>query len=174
MKIAEINTRFSETIGGIKVIQLFLQEKRNYLDFKNLNHEHYLAGMRQIHVFAVFMPVIELLGAVAIAVVIFYGGGGVLAGTISLGALVAFISYMKMFFRPIRDIAEKYNILQNSMASAERIFLILDSTETCHSLFPAVISILNPDQKLKHGLWIKFRKFPWKMFLLNMLKMKPS
>ena len=130
IKIAEINTRFSETIGGIKVIQLFLQEKQNYLGFKNLNHEHYLAGMRQIHVFAIFMPVIEILGAAAIAVVIFYGGGGVLSGTISLGALVAFLSYMKMFFRPIRDIAEKYNILQNSMASAERIFLILDSSET--------------------------------------------
>jgi ATP-binding cassette subfamily B protein len=130
IKIAEINTRFSETIGGIKVIQLFLQEKQNYLGFKHLNHEHYLAGMKQIHVFAIFMPVIEILGASAIAVVIFYGGGGVLSGTISLGALVAFLSYMKMFFRPIRDIAEKYNILQNSMASAERIFLILDSSET--------------------------------------------
>jgi len=130
IKIAEINTRFSETIGGIKVIQLFLQEKQNYLGFKNLNHEHYLAGMRQIHVFAIFMPVIEILGAAAIAVVIFYGGGSVLSGTISLGALVAFLSYMKMFFTPIRDIAEKYNILQNSMASAERIFLILDSSET--------------------------------------------
>jgi ATP-binding cassette subfamily B multidrug efflux pump len=130
IKIAEINTRFSETIGGIKVIQLFLQEKQNYLGFKHLNHEHYLAGMKQIHVFAIFMPVVEILGAAAIAVVIFYGGGGVLSGTISLGALVAFLSYMKMFFRPIRDIAEKYNILQNSMASAERIFLILDSSET--------------------------------------------
>ena len=111
LKIAEINTRFSETIAGITVIQLFLQEKRNYLDFKRLNHEHYLAGMRQVHVFAVFMPVIEILGAVTIAVVIFYGGGEVLAESISLGALVAFLSYMKMFFRPIRDIAEKYNIL---------------------------------------------------------------
>ena len=130
IKIAEINTRFSETIGGIKIIQLFLQEKQNYLGFKNLNHEHYLAGMKQIHVFAIFMPVIEILGAAAIAVVIFYGGGSVLSGTISLGALVAFLSYMKMFFMPIRDIAEKYNILQNSMASAERIFLILDSSET--------------------------------------------
>jgi len=106
-----------------------LQEKGNYHNFKNLNHEHYLAGMRQVHVFAVFMPVIELLGAVAIAIVIYYGGGRVLAGSVSLGALVAFISYMKMFFRPIRDIAEKYNILQNAMASAERIFLILDNTE---------------------------------------------
>jgi ATP-binding cassette, subfamily B, multidrug efflux pump len=135
-KIAEINTRFSETIAGITVIQLFLQEKRNYLDFKKLNHEHYLAGMRQVHVFAVFMPVIELLGAIAIAIVIFYGGGEVLAEAISLGALVAFLSYMKMFFRPIRDISEKYNILQNSMASAERIFLILDSTERLPQCVP--------------------------------------
>jgi ATP-binding cassette, subfamily B, multidrug efflux pump len=127
--IAEINTKFSETIGGITILQLFLQEKANYNRFKDLNHDHYLAGMRQIHVFAIFMPVIELLGAVAIAVVIFYGGGSVLSEKISLGALVAFISYMRMFFRPIRDIAEKYNILQNAMASAERIFLVLDSKE---------------------------------------------
>jgi len=140
IKIAEINTRFSETIGGITVIQLFLQEKKNYLGFKKLNHEHYLAGMRQVHVFAVFMPVIELLGAVAIGVVIYYGGGSVLSGSISLGDLVAFISYMKMFFRPIRDIAEKYNILQNAMASAERIFLILDSTESLPQPVPLIES----------------------------------
>ncbi len=129
IKIAEINTKFSETIVGIKVVQLFLREKDNYLNFKKLNHENYLAGMKQVQIFAVFMPVVELLGAVAIAIVIFYGGGGVLAGSISLGALVAFISYMKMFFRPIRDIAEKYNIMQNAMASAERIFLIFDNKD---------------------------------------------
>ena len=149
LKIAEINTRFSETIGGIKVIQLFLQEKRNYLGFKRLNHEHYLAGMRQVHVFAVFMPVIEILGAVAIAVVIFYGGGDVLAESISLGALVAFLSYMKMFFRPIRDIAEKYNILQNAMASAERIFLILDSKESLPQPVPDVESGTKSGSKTK-------------------------
>jgi ATP-binding cassette subfamily B multidrug efflux pump len=129
IKIAEINTRFSETIVGIKVVQLFLQEKDNYRNFKRLNHENYLAGIKQVQIFAVFMPVVELLGSIAIAIVIFYGGGGVLAGSISLGALVAFISYMKMFFRPIRDIAEKYNIMQNAMASAERIFLIFDNKD---------------------------------------------
>ena len=129
IKIAEINTKFSETIGGIKVIQLFIQEKENYLNFKKINHDNYIAGMRQIRIFAVFMPVIEILGAAAVAVVIFYGGSGVLKQSISLGALVAFISYIKMFFRPIRDIAEKYNVMQNAMASAERLFLILDSNE---------------------------------------------
>jgi ATP-binding cassette subfamily B protein len=148
IKIAEINTNFSETIGGIKVIQLFLQEKGNYNRFKKLNREHYLAGMRQVHVFAVFMPVIELLGAVVIAVVIFYGGNSVLSGKISLGALVAFLSYMRMFFRPIRDIAEKYNILQNAMASAERIFLILDSTDSLPKPLPVIESKTGPDSQI--------------------------
>ena len=129
VKVAQINTRFSETIGGIRVVQLFQQELNNYRNFKELNHANYLAGMKQIHVLAVFMPLIEVLAVVAVALVIFYGGGQVLAGSVSLGALVAFISYIRMFFRPIRDLAEKYNILQNAMASAERIFLILDSRE---------------------------------------------
>ena len=129
VKVAQINTRFSETIGGIRVVQLFRQEMNNYRNFKELNHANYLAGMKQIHVLAVFMPLIELLAVVAVALVIFYGGGRVLSGTLTLGALVAFISYIRMFFRPIRDLAEKYNILQNAMASAERIFLILDSRD---------------------------------------------
>jgi ATP-binding cassette subfamily B protein len=129
IKIAEINTRFAETIGGIRVIQLFRQEINNYRRFNQLNHENYLAGMKQIHVLAVFMPLIEILAVVAVALVIWYGGGRVLAGSLSLGALVAYISYIRMFFRPIRDLAEKYNILQNAMASAERIFLILDSQD---------------------------------------------
>ena len=130
IKVAEINTRFSETIGGIRVIQLFRQEISNYQKFKKLNHENYLAGMKQIHVLAIFMPLIEVLGVVAVALVIFYGGSSVLNSTLSLGALVAFISYIRMFFRPIRDMAEKYNILQNAMASAERIFLIMDSRDS--------------------------------------------
>jgi len=129
IKVAEINTKFSETIAGIKVVQLFLREKDNYRDFKRLNNENYQAGMKQVQIFAIFMPVVELLGTVTIALVIFYGGGQALAGSISIGTLVAFISYMKMFFRPIRDMAEKYNIMQNAMASAERIFLIFDNKD---------------------------------------------
>ncbi|MBI9087257.1 MAG: ABC transporter ATP-binding protein [Desulfobacterales bacterium] len=129
IKVAEINTRFSETIGGIRIIQLFGQETPNARRFARLNHENYMAGMTQIHVFAVFMPIIEVLAAITLAVIIFHGGLGVAAGQISLGALVAFISYTRMFFRPIRDIAEKYNVMQNAMASAERIFQVLDTRE---------------------------------------------
>ncbi len=156
VKIAEINSKFAETIEGIKVIQFFLQERENYRNFKKLNHENYLAGMKQIHVFALFMPVIELLGAFSLAIVIFYGGGRVMSDTITLGSLVAFISYMKMFFRPIRDIAEKYNIMQNAMASAERIFLILDAdaetdNETEKTAMPVPYKNICKDLTAKSG-----------------------
>ncbi len=130
IKVAEINTRFSETIGGMKVIQLFRHETENYRRFKQLNHENYQAGMEQIQLMAVFMPLIEFLGTAAVAGIVYYGGSRVVDQRLSLGELVAFISYIRMFFRPVRDIAEKYNIVQNAFSSAERIFLILDSDET--------------------------------------------
>ena len=97
VKIAEINSAFSETIEGIRVVQLFRQEKRNYRTFKRLNREHYEAGIVQVKVFAVFMPVIEIMGSAAVAAVIFYGGRGVIGNDVTLGDLVAFLSYMRMF-----------------------------------------------------------------------------
>ena len=129
IKIAEINSQFSETIGGMAVIQLFRHESANFDAFKRLNHEYFAAGMQQITVFALFMPFIELMSSVVLAVVIFYGGGSLTADRITLGTLVVFISYLRMFFRPIRDIAEKYNITLNALSSAERIFLILEEND---------------------------------------------
>jgi ATP-binding cassette subfamily B protein len=127
VQTAEINTRFAETIGGMRVIQLFGREALNFARFARLNHENYVSGMQQIRIMAVFMPLIEVVATVAVALIIWYGGGEVLGRSLTLGALVAFISYIRMFFRPLRDLAEKYNILQNAMASAERIFLVLDT-----------------------------------------------
>ena len=127
VQVAEINTRFAETIGGMRVLQLFGQEAANVRRFEHLNHANYLSGMEQIRVLALFMPLIEVLALVAVASIVWYGGGRVLDESLSLGALVAFISYIRMFFRPLRDLADKYNILQNAMASAERIFLVLDT-----------------------------------------------
>ena len=141
IRVAEINTRFSETIGGIKVIQSFRREDQNARAFARLNHANYLAGMRQINIFAVFMPIIEMLGVTATAIVIYVGGGHVLRGAVSIGVLAAFIAYMRMFFRPIRDLAEKYNILQNAMASAERIFLLMDRPTAADQERPAEIDL---------------------------------
>ncbi len=125
-KIAEINAMFSESCGGIRVIQLFTGEASTRTRFQRLNHENYMAGMAQIKLYGLFMPVVDLFGSLTLAIVIFYGGGRVVSDAISLGTLVAFISYTRMFFRPVRDIAEKHNILQNALASGERIVNILD------------------------------------------------
>lgn len=147
LKVAEINTRISETIGGIRVIQLFGRELENFKIFARINHENYQAGMRQIHVLGIFLPFIEFTGVLAVALVIYFGGQGVLDDTISLGSLVAFISYMKMFFRPIRDIADKYNLLQNAMASAERIFLILDNKDQDASVMVSKHELQSPSSE---------------------------
>ncbi len=127
VKIAEINANTSETIEGISVLQLFSRLADNYRKFQAVNRDYYQAGIKQIHVFAVFMPVIDLLWALSLAIIIYFGGRGVLSETMTIGVLVAFITYIKMFFRPLRDMAEKFNITQNAISSAERIFMVLDT-----------------------------------------------
>ena len=97
--------------------------------FSRINHENYLAGIKQIRVFALFMPAMELFSSLAVAFLIWHGGGKVMQEELTLGTLVAFISYIQMFFKPIRDISEKYNIMQLAMASTERIFEFMDSQE---------------------------------------------
>jgi len=97
--------------------------------FEGLNRDNYQAGMKQIRIFALFMPLMELLSALAIAFLIWWGGGQVLQEEMTLGVLVAFIGYIQMFFKPIRDISEKYNIMQMAMASMERIFEFMDKKE---------------------------------------------
>jgi ATP-binding cassette subfamily B protein len=128
-KLARINTTLNEYLSGIRVIQLFRQEKTTLRRFENLNHDYYRATLRQIMLQAIFFPCIELLATTAIALLLWYGGRQVLADTLSLGALVVFISYLRMFFGPIRDVSQKYSIMQSAMASAERIFLLLDDKE---------------------------------------------
>jgi len=129
LRIAQMNAFFQENFSGIKVVQLFRREGENSRRFEKINREHYRANMRQISIFALFVPLIEVLSSGAIGLLIWYGGGKVLQETITLGALVAFISYMRMFFQPIRDLSEKYTILQSAMASLERVFLLLDQGE---------------------------------------------
>jgi ATP-binding cassette subfamily B multidrug efflux pump len=129
LRIAQLNAYFQENFAGIKVVQLFRREEENGRRFKKINEGHYLANMRQISVMALFVPLIEILSSGAIGLLLWYGGGKVIQDAITLGVLVAFLSYMRMFFQPIRDLSEKYTILQSAMASMERIFLLLDQEE---------------------------------------------
>jgi ATP-binding cassette subfamily B multidrug efflux pump len=127
--IARINAFMQERLSGMRIIQLFVMETHQGRAFEKINQGSYLAGMKQIRVFAVFMPLMEIASACAIGLLIWHGGGKVISEQLSLGALVAFITYIQMFFRPIRDISEKYNIMQAAMASTERIFEFLDQHE---------------------------------------------
>ena len=130
--IAGINAFLQERITGMRVIQLFVREKFQMGIFAHINHKNYLAGMKQIKVFAVFMPIMELFSSVAVALLIWYGGAKVIQEALTLGTLVAFISYLQMFFKPIREISEKYNIMQSAMASTERIFEFMDIQDKVH------------------------------------------
>jgi ATP-binding cassette subfamily B protein len=114
------------------VVQLFRREEENGKRFQKINEAHYLANMKQISIYAFFVPFVEILSSGATGLLIWYGGGRVIQEAISLGVLVAFLSYIRMFFQPIRDLSEKYNILQSAMASLERIFGLLDQAELIH------------------------------------------
>jgi ATP-binding cassette, subfamily B, multidrug efflux pump len=125
--IARINAFLQENITGMSVVQLFRREERNVAAFAEVNRKHADANMDQISYYAVFYPAIELLAAVATALILLYGGSGVLTGALSLGAMVAFVQYSERFWRPISDLSEKFNILQQAMASSECIFALLDT-----------------------------------------------
>jgi ATP-binding cassette subfamily B protein len=126
-RIARINAFLQENITGMRIVQLFGQERRKLSQFQALNREHMAANIDSIFYYALFYPAVELLGAVAIALILWYGGGQILAGSLTLGALVAFVQYSEKFFRPISDLTEKFNILQGAMASSERIFKLVDT-----------------------------------------------
>jgi ATP-binding cassette subfamily B multidrug efflux pump len=137
LKIAQMNSFLQENFSGIKVVQLFRREEENGRRFQKINEGHYLANMKQISIYALFVPLVEILSSGAIGLLLWYGGGKVIQETITLGALVAFLSYIRMFFQPIRDLSEKYNILQSAMASLERIFSLLDQEQKISEpLFP--------------------------------------
>lgn len=129
LRIAQMNAFFQEIFSGIRIVQLFQREEENGRRFQQINEGHYLANMKQIMIYAFFVPFVEILSSGAIGLILWYGGGKVLQEAISLGVLVAFLSYIRMFFQPIRDLSEKYNILQSAMASLERIFSLIDQDQ---------------------------------------------
>jgi len=128
--VAKINAFLQEHITGMSVVQLYNRERKSAEKFASINQEHLQANLDSILAYAVFYPAVELLSAISIAMIVWYGGGQVLTGTLTIGALIAFFQYSERFFRPIRDLSEKYNILQSAMASSERIFDLLDTRPT--------------------------------------------
>lgn len=125
--IARINAFLQENITGMATVQLFRREAVNFGRFDAIDREHRDANIASIFYYAVFYPAIEVVGALASALIIWFGGGWVMRGALTIGSLVAFLQYSQRFFRPISDLSEKFNVLQAAMASSERIFKLLDA-----------------------------------------------
>ncbi|MDE3189113.1 MAG: ABC transporter ATP-binding protein, partial [Acidobacteriota bacterium] len=155
--IARINSFTQEHVSGMTVVQLFNREQRAYDDFEAVNRQHMIAFKDTILAYALYYPAVELLSAVAIALVIWRGGFGVLSGSVTIGVLAMFNMYSQRFWRPIQDLSDKYNILQAAMAACERIFKLLDTP-------PEIVNPAHPRQgdgsnriEFRH-VWFTYQK----------------
>jgi ATP-binding cassette subfamily B multidrug efflux pump len=129
-RLARLNAYLQEQLSGMRIVQLFGREADSAAKFATLNREHLQAHLRSITIYAVFFPVVELLTAIAMALLLYYGGLRTLDGTLTIGVLAAFIQLTRRFFQPLQDLSEKFNLLQSAMASSERVFTLLDQPVT--------------------------------------------
>jgi len=172
-RVAMLNAFIQENIVGMQVVQLFRQEPRKLRQYSELNRQHQDANLDSVFQYALFYPAIEFLGAVAIALIIWYGGWQILLGGLTLGGLVAFIQYSEKFFRPISDLSEKFNILQGAMASSERIFKLLDTEVTVASP-PAPATRANGSGSIRfENVWFAYRNEEWVLEDLD-LEVRPG
>jgi ATP-binding cassette subfamily B protein/subfamily B ATP-binding cassette protein MsbA len=128
-QLAALNATLAEHIAGVKIIQLFNQYNRKRDDFVNINKEYFKVSVSQLKLFAFFRPIINVSSQLAVAVIIWYGGGQILREMLSIGLLMAFTTYIQKLFEPINDFADKFNILQGALAGAERIFDLMDTPQ---------------------------------------------
>jgi ATP-binding cassette subfamily B multidrug efflux pump len=138
-RLARLNAYLQERLSGMRVVQLFGREADSAARFAALNREHLEAHLRSITIYAVFFPVVEVLTAVAMALLLYYGGLRTIHGTLTVGVLAAFIQLTRRFFQPLQDLSEKFNLLQSAMASSERVFALLDQP----------VSVLEPARPVK-------------------------
>ena len=159
--IARINAYLQEHVSGMTVLQLFNREQRAFGEFSKVNELHMDAFKDAIMAHAVYYPVVEVLSAIAIACVVWFGGNDVIRGIATLGVLVAFMQYAQRFFRPIQDLSEKYNILQSAMASAERVFKLIDTPVEITS--PSVTKKAEGPGRIEFDhVWFAYRGIPGK------------
>ena len=125
-QLSRLNSYMQEHITGMNIVQVFNKERQEFKKFLKINTDYKEAIIKSIYYYAVFFPTVEILSSISIALIIWYGGGSVIQNTMTIGILFAFLQYTEMFFRPIRDLSEKYNIMQTAMAASERIFEVLD------------------------------------------------
>lgn len=149
-QVANLNSFVQEHVTGMSVVQLFNRERIEMEKFTVLNQKHRNAHIRTVWAYSVFFPVVELLSAVSLAALVWWGASGVIGGYITLGNLVAFILYIYMLYRPIRELADRFNTLQLGMVSSERVFKILDTNEYVENVGKIVPEKLNGKIKFEN------------------------
>ena len=156
-RLARLNAFLQERLSGVRVIQLFSRERAEAAAFAQVNREHLDAHLRSITVYAIFFPVVEFLTSVALALILWYGGGRIVQGTLTVGVLAAFLQLTRRFFQPLQDLSEKYNLLQSAMASSERIFRLLD-TEPAVRMRPEPVRLSAPvrGEIAFEGVWFRY------------------
>jgi ATP-binding cassette subfamily B protein len=163
VRLARLNSYLQEHLSGVRVVQLFGREQAAAQGFSDLNRSHLEAHLRSIKVYAVFFPVVELLTAVSLALLLWYGGVRSLEGTLTVGTLAAFIQLTRRFFQPLQDLSEKFNLLQSAMASSERIFQLLDAdVEIPPAASPVALpATVRGEVKFEH-VWFRYSPTsPW-------------
>lgn len=161
VRLARVNAFLHEHITGMNIIQLSRQEQNTARKFDRINADLRNVHHRSIYYYALFFPVVEIFGVMAVGLVLYYGGLRILADQLTLGELIAFLFLVERFFRPLRDLAEKYNILQSSMASSERVFNLLDSKPSITSPpEPETIKTFEGRIEIKN-LWFAYNDDNW-------------
>ena len=170
-QVSQLNTFVQEHIVGMNIVQIFNREQAEYNKFKKINKSHRDAHLRSIFYYAVFFPIVEVLSAMSIGLIVWYGGQGILSGKdITVGELIAFILFIHMMFRPIRQLADRFNILQMGIVGSERVFKVLDTDEKITDLGGNLLEFMNgtisfkdvdfsykPDERVLNGLTFEIK-----------------
>jgi ATP-binding cassette subfamily B protein len=161
LQLARLNTFMQEHITGMMVDQIFNRERKAYRQFSEINSLHRDANVKSIFYYAWFYPGVDLIASIAIGLIVWYAGGGALRGSITIGTIMAFLQYNEMFWRPIRDLSEKYNIMQTAMASSERVFKLLDDrTIITNVAEPARLPVLEGSIEFR-DVWFAYNGEDW-------------
>ena len=155
-QVSKLNAFLQEHITGMHIVQVFNREKKEMERFKVINEKHREAHIRSVWYFSIFLPVVEILSATSLGLIVWWGSREVLQGQVTIGHLVAYILYIHMLFRPIRELADKFNTLQMGMVSSERVFKVLDTKDTIEDSGTLVKDSINGDIEFKN-VWFAYK-----------------
>ncbi|MDA1225191.1 MAG: ABC transporter ATP-binding protein, partial [Bacteroidetes bacterium] len=159
-QVAKLNAFLQERITGMQIVQLFNREKEEKRRFDQINQAHRDANIRSVYYYSIFFPIVEVLVAVSFALIVWYGSGSLVRGSIEFGELTAFIMFINLFFRPIRAIADRFNNIQMGIVAADRIFKLIDDVDNIEQTTDVAAPKFSGDVKFDH-VWFAYQNEEW-------------